>query len=84
MVHDTLKISGIICGTQNKFKNIVFFLVTAEEITNTISKLQNPCNFIYLSKTLAAHLTISRGTHIEKHCALMPQGTINAQINVLK
>ena len=27
-----------------------------EEITNTISKLQNPCNFNYLSKTLAAYL----------------------------
>ena len=31
-----------------------------------ISKLQNPCNFNYLSKTFAAHLKISRGKQVEK------------------
>ena len=36
-----------------------------EVITNTISKLQNPCNYNYLSKTLSAHLTISRGAQVE-------------------
>ena len=38
-----------------------------EVITNTISKLQNPCNFNYLSKRLEAHLTISHVRYVVKH-----------------
>ena len=37
-----------------------------EQCTTTILKLQNPCNFNYLSKTLAAPLTIFRGTRVEE------------------
>ena len=33
-------------------------------ITNSISKLQNPCNFNYLSKSLAAHML--RNTALDK------------------
>ena len=42
-------------------------------ITNTISNLPNPCNFNHLSKTLAADLTISLSTQVEKHWLREPK-----------